>query len=61
MKRSFVIPALLLGACSTVQPVDAFADLCRPQSNRSCPSDTDTPILLTGTAGSNPFAAANAR
>jgi len=61
VKYLVVIAALLLGACSTVQPVDAFADLCRPESNRSCPGDTDTPILLTGTAGSNPFAAANAK
>jgi len=49
MKRLVVIATVLLGACSTVQPIDPFAHLCRPQSNESCPGDTDAPILLTGT------------
>ena len=57
MKRFFVVAAVLLGACSTVQPTDSFAHLCPAQSNESCPGDTDAPILLSGTPGSG-FAAA---
>jgi uncharacterized lipoprotein YmbA len=49
MKRLVVLATVLLGACSTAQPMDPFAHLCRAQSNESCPSDTDAPILLTGT------------
>jgi len=49
MKRMFVIAVVLLSACSTVQPSDSFAHLCRPESSQSCPGDTDAPILLSGT------------
>jgi hypothetical protein len=44
MKRWIVIAAALLGACSTAQGVDAFEHLCRRDSARSCPDDTNTPI-----------------
>ena len=61
MKYLVVIAALLLGACSTVQPTDPFAELCRPESNRSCPGDTNTPFLLSETPDNSGFAAANAK
>jgi len=47
MKRLFVVSAVLLGACSSVPPSDPFAYQCHPQSNRSCPGDTDKPITLS--------------
>jgi len=48
MKYLFVIAVVLLSACSTVQPTDPFAHLCPAQSAESCPGDTNTPIVLSG-------------
>ena len=48
MKSLLVVTAALLGACSSIPASDPFAHLCRPQSFASCPTDTDTPIRLTG-------------
>ena len=48
MKHLFVIAVVLLSACSTVQPSDPFAHLCPAQSAESCPGDTNTPIVLSG-------------
>jgi len=48
MKYLFVIAVVLLSACSTVQPTDPFAHLCPTQSSESCPGDTNTPIVLSG-------------
>jgi uncharacterized lipoprotein YmbA len=49
MKHLFVIAVVLLSACSTVQPSDPFAHLCPAQSSESCPGDTGSPIVLSGT------------
>ena len=48
MKYLFVVAVVLLSACSTVQPTDPFAHLCPTQSSESCPGDTNTPIVLSG-------------
>ena len=50
MKYLFVIAVVLLSACSTVQPTltDPFAHLCPAQSSESCPGDTDTPVVFSG-------------
>ena len=55
MKRLVVIATVLLGACSTVQPIDPFAHLCRAQSNESCPGDVDSPTLLTSSRAPSPL------
>ena len=49
MKYLFVTAAVLLSACSTVQPSDPFAHLCPAQSAESCPGDTGTPIVVSST------------
>ena len=47
MKRLLVVAAALLGACSSLQPSDPFAQhLCRAQSFASCPTDIDSPARL---------------
>jgi uncharacterized lipoprotein YmbA len=46
MKRLLVLASALLGACSSLQPSDPFAHLCRAQSFASCPADIDRPARL---------------